>query len=33
VIGEYEDIKAAAIDPYLAVRDGYIQYRQGQVAR
>ena len=25
VIGEYEDIKAAAIDPYLAVRDGYIQ--------
>jgi len=33
VIGEYEDIKAAAIDPYLAVRDGYVQYRQGQVAR
>ena len=32
-IGEYEDIKAAAIDPYLAVRDGYIQYRKGQVAR
>jgi phospholipid-binding lipoprotein MlaA len=32
-IGEYEDIKAAAIDPYLAVRDGYIQYRAGQVAR
>ena len=33
VIGEYEDIKAAAIDPYLAVRDGYVQYREGQVAR
>lgn len=32
-IGEYEDIKAAAIDPYLAVRDGYIQYRAGQVTR
>lgn len=32
-IGEYEDIKAAAIDPYLAVRDGYVQYREGQVAR
>jgi phospholipid-binding lipoprotein MlaA len=32
-IGEYEDIKAAAIDPYLAVRDGYIQYRKGQAAR
>ena len=32
-IGEYEDIIAAAIDPYLAVRDGYIQHREGQVAR
>jgi len=32
-IGEYEDIKAAAIDPYLAVRDGYVQHREGQVAR
>jgi phospholipid-binding lipoprotein MlaA len=32
-IGEYEDIKAAAIDPYLAVRDGYVQYRKGQVER
>ncbi len=32
-IGEYEDIKAAAVDPYLAVRDGYVQYREGQVAR
>lgn len=32
-MGEYEDIKAAAVDPYLAVRDGYIQYREGQVAR
>jgi phospholipid-binding lipoprotein MlaA len=32
-MGEYEDVKAAAIDPYLAVRDGYVQYREGQVAR
>lgn len=32
-MGEYEDVKAAAVDPYLAVRDGYIQYRKGQVAR
>ncbi len=32
-IGEYEDIKAAAVDPYLAVRDGYVQHREGQVAR
>jgi phospholipid-binding lipoprotein MlaA len=26
-IGEYEAIKAAAIEPYSAVRDGYIQFR------
>ena len=32
-IGEYEDIKAAAVDPYLAVRDGYAQHREGQVKR
>ncbi len=32
-IGEYEDIKAAAVDPYLAVRDGYVQHREGQVKR
>ena len=32
-IGEYEDIKAAAVDPYLAIRDGYVQHREGQVAR
>lgn len=32
-LGEYEDLKAAAVDPYLAVRDGYVQYREGQVAR
>jgi len=32
-IGEYEDIKAAAVDPYLALRDGYVQHREGQVAR
>jgi len=32
-IGEYEDIKAAAVDPYLAIRDGYVQHREGKVAR
>ena len=32
-MGEYEDMKAAAVDPYLAVRDGYVQYREGQVVR
>lgn len=30
-IGNYEAIKEAAIDPYLAVRDAYIQYRQKKV--
>jgi phospholipid-binding lipoprotein MlaA len=29
-IGEYEDFKAAAIDPYIAMREAYIQYRQKQ---
>ena len=32
-IGDYEGIKAMAIDPYLAIRDGYIQHRAGQVAQ
>lgn len=30
-IGEYEAIKEAAIEPYEAVRDGYIQFRSGLV--
>jgi phospholipid-binding lipoprotein MlaA len=30
-IGEYEAIKEAAIEPYLAVRDGYIQFRNALV--
>lgn len=32
-IGEYEDFKAAAVDPYIAMRDAYIQYRQKQVEK
>ncbi len=32
-IGEYEAIKAAAIEPYSAVRDGYIQFRNALVER
>jgi phospholipid-binding lipoprotein MlaA len=32
-IGDYEDIKRSAVDPYLAIRDGYVQYREGQVAK
>lgn len=31
-IGEYEAIKEAAIDPYDAIRDGYIQFRRAKVA-
>jgi phospholipid-binding lipoprotein MlaA len=32
-IGEYEDFKAAAIDPYIAMRDAYIQYRNKQIQK
>ncbi len=32
-IGEYENFKAAAIDPYIAMRDAYIQYRQKQIQK
>ena len=30
-IGEYESLKEAAIDPYVALRDAYVQYRQKKV--
>lgn len=30
-IGEYEDLKKSAIDPYVAVRDAYSQYRAKRV--
>jgi phospholipid-binding lipoprotein MlaA len=30
-IGDYEALKDAAIDPYVAFRDAYIQYRQKKV--
>jgi phospholipid-binding lipoprotein MlaA len=32
-LGEYESIKEASLDPYIAVREGYVQYRQNQVER
>ncbi|MBU0987129.1 MAG: VacJ family lipoprotein [Proteobacteria bacterium] len=32
-IGTYEAIKKAAIDPYLAIRDIYFQYRQKKVEK
>ncbi len=30
-IGEYEDLKQSAFDPYSAVKDAYIQYREKQI--
>jgi phospholipid-binding lipoprotein MlaA len=32
-IGDYESLKEAAIDPYVAIRDAYIQYRLKKVNR
>jgi phospholipid-binding lipoprotein MlaA len=31
VIGEYEDLKKAALDPYIALREAYHQYRQNRI--
>jgi len=30
-IGDYESLKEAAIDPYVAIRDAYVQYRHKQM--
>ena len=30
-MGEYEDLKKAALDPYVAVRNAYFQYRQHKI--
>jgi phospholipid-binding lipoprotein MlaA len=30
-IGEYEDLKKSAIDPYIALKDAYHQYRQNKI--
>ncbi len=30
-LGEYEDLKASALDPYIALRDAYVSYRHKQV--
>jgi phospholipid-binding lipoprotein MlaA len=32
-IGEYERMKDAALDPYVAIRDAYIQNRRMQVSQ
>jgi len=30
-IGEYETFKSAAVDPYVAMRTAYVQYRRMQI--
>jgi phospholipid-binding lipoprotein MlaA len=30
-IGEYEDFKKSALDPYVALKDAYYQYRQHKI--
>ena len=32
-LGEYEDMKAAALDPYTALRDAYAQYMKAQIEK
>jgi phospholipid-binding lipoprotein MlaA len=32
-LGDYEAIKGAAIDPYIAMRDAYVQYRKSLIER
>jgi phospholipid-binding lipoprotein MlaA len=32
-VGDYESLKGAAIDPYVAIRDAYVQYRLNKVNR
>jgi len=31
IIGDYEDLKRAAFDPYIATRNAYFQYRQNKI--
>jgi phospholipid-binding lipoprotein MlaA len=32
-IGEYEELKKASVDPYIAMRDGYVQYREHMISK
>jgi phospholipid-binding lipoprotein MlaA len=32
-LGDYEALKGAAIDPYVALKDGYLQYRKREVEK
>jgi phospholipid-binding lipoprotein MlaA len=32
-LGQYEELKKASLDPYVAMRDGYIQYREHFISK
>lgn len=32
-LGEYENLKKAALDPYIALREAYVQYRQNKIKK
>jgi phospholipid-binding lipoprotein MlaA len=32
-LGEYEDLRKAALDPYIALREAYCQYRQNKIKK
>jgi phospholipid-binding lipoprotein MlaA len=32
-LGEYENLKKAALDPYIALREAYSQYRQNKIRK
>jgi len=32
-LGEYEDIKKSALDPYVAIRDGHFQHREDEIKK
>lgn len=32
-LGDYEIVKKAAVDPYVAIRDGYVQYGVGELVK
>jgi phospholipid-binding lipoprotein MlaA len=32
-LGEYEELKRAALDPYIALREAYHQYRQSKIGK
>ena len=32
-VGDYEDLKKTALDPYTAIKDIYFQYRESQIKK